>query len=86
MTFIVKLQIRCGEYEKHTQSLQTARTAASAMKKALIGECHNDIGDGARRLNADQYEDDWGGMIYTCCSVTPVAPEHVPILEKYLIT
>ena len=62
-----------------------AETKEQARKFALLGECHNGLGEGAEWTDddKDQIEDDFGGMVYSIHSTKELSKEDVETLKKY---
>jgi hypothetical protein len=84
-TYVVSLFIGCGEYEKSTTVIKDADDADSAMKQALLGQCHCICGlDEGAYWDNDSLYDGYGEFCYTVWDVKLVAPDHVGILKYYL--
>ncbi len=83
--YIVKLKIVCGEVEKYTVHVVTADDEQDARNKALLGEVHNSIGDGAY-IDEDSTEmDDFNGeYLYRVYSVDQIDLYTYLILKKHL--
>lgn len=90
-TFLVRIQIRSGEFEKHSRKLiENCEDEKEAGRRALEGECHSDIGPEETSAAwwtdedlADELWDDSGGMVYTIESIHEVAPDDVKVLAHY---
>ena len=85
-TFLVELKMNIGEFEKYSNHFVEAETKEKAVERALLGECHHDLDDGAEWMDEDkdQISDDFGGMIYTSCGAKEIDEKDVDILKKYL--
>ena len=83
-TYVVKLNLRIGAYEKGALALVEAATAAEAGALALRMEAHCDLGDGAELVEEDVLEDLHGEMVYEVYSVTLVDAADIGTLAKYL--
>ena len=90
-TFIVVIELRIGEYEKHNRKLiEDCEDEKEAGRRALEGECHHDIGPeethAAWWTDEDLYDelwDDHGGMVYTIERIDKVDPGDVKVLSRY---
>lgn len=82
-TFIVKLDIQAGEYQKSTTKLVKATSQNEAETIALEGECHGTLGESAERTESGIADLGWE-FHYSVYSSVEVSPEHVSVLERYL--
>mgnify|MGYP000194542021 FL=1 len=82
--FLVKIKILVDGFEKYTAHLVRAIDSESAGERALLNECHNNLGDGAEMQSPDVCEDDYGGMIYAVHVIKEVEPEHEAIVTLYM--
>jgi len=82
-TFIVKLDIQSGEYQKSTQKLIKADSPKEAETNALTGECHGTLGETAEWTENGIADLGWE-FHYSVSSCVEVDPEHVAVLEQYL--
>lgn len=78
-TFLVKLHIQAGEYEKNCTHLISADNESEAVEQAILNEAHND-----ELINDDNwvYEPDYS-FGYQPIHVKEVSPEDVLVFEKY---
>ena len=83
-TYLIKLKLQIGEYEKSSVHLVESEHSTLAVEAALKNECHHDIGEGAEFMEIDQMEDAHGEMVYRLYSMHKVDPEDVDTLRKYL--
>jgi hypothetical protein len=79
---VVLIKIKSGSYESTRMSLVNAVDKKEAGQIALLGECHNQIGDGA------EWEDDIisdlnGDCLYSVVACKEVPENEVGILKKY---
>ena len=84
-TYLVDVKLNIGEYEKSSRHLVDAENENKALEFALLGECHNNLGEGSEWTDddKDQIEDDFGGMIYSAYSVKEISEEDAETLKKY---
>ena len=82
--FLVELKLQIGEYQKFAKKLVRAIDSESAGERALLTECHLNLGDGAEMQSPDVCEDDYGGMIYAVHVIKEVEPEHEAIVTLYM--
>ncbi|MCB5162947.1 hypothetical protein [Marinomonas algarum] len=82
-TFIVKVEIQAGEYQKQATALVKGKSQTEAEAIALEGECHGTLGDNAEWTQSGIADLGWQ-FHYSVHSSTEVEPEHVSILNKYL--
>ncbi|MFT6903884.1 MAG: hypothetical protein ACJAS1_000529 [Oleiphilaceae bacterium] len=82
-TYIAKIKIESGGYEKDNRLLISANDPEEAGKTALLEECHCEIGDGAEWDEFGRIEDVSGDFRYSLHSCIEVAPEHVDFVKAY---
>ncbi|MGO3452454.1 MAG: hypothetical protein ACTIM4_14365 [Marinomonas sp.] len=82
-TFIVKVEIQAGEYQKHSTKLVEAHSHSEAETNALEGECHGTLGENAEWTKSGIADLGWE-FHYSVHRSVEVDPEHVSILNKYL--
>ena len=79
--YLVTLDLDLGNHMRTAKHLVAASTEAEAEELAIRAESCT------RKDDTPADEDDWyedGSFLYAVDSVTPVAPEHVAILKRYL--
>ena len=77
-TFLVKLKILAGEYEKSSNQLIEAENKVAAGNEALVNECH----DTPEWTDSGVADLGWE-FHYSVYSCKEIAPEHVSILKTY---
>lgn len=86
-TYLVRINIQTGEYQKIVTTLVDAKTQQEAGKLALENECHADIGE------PDSAGTFWheGGIVdlswefyYTLKNIKQIQPEYVEVFREYL--
>lgn len=81
--FIIKIEIQSGESQKICTTLIRDVNKEEAMKKALLDECHGEIGVNAEWI--DNGISDLGDeFIYSIYSCVEVKPEHVDVIKHYI--
>ena len=83
-TYLVKLKLQIGEYEKSSVSLVDAATSSIAIEQALQGECHGAIEDGTAHWSDGGIFDLGGEFHYSVSSCELVNAEHVAVMKNYL--
>lgn len=78
-TYLVKLYVQAGEYEKSAVHLVVANNESEAVDRAIEDEAHSEPIEEGRYT----YEDDYS-FGYSLRSVTEVDPQDIAVLNKYL--
>jgi len=81
-TWLVKLEMIIGEYEKNARHLVEADTAEQAHAEAFAMEQHCDDAEWDDDMEA--FMDDQGGMAYRVWSCVEVPWDDAVVLRKYL--
>lgn len=81
-SFIVKVCIRAGEFEKNCTKFVKANTSAEAESQALLGECHGELGEDTEWTENGIADVGWQ-FHYSVNSCIEVSPEHAAILQAY---
>lgn len=79
-TFLVKLSIRSGEYEKTSNTLVTAPFEWLAKDFAMALEAHDPE---TMRWSSSEVSEMGCEFVYSVYSITEVAPSEVPVLSTY---
>ncbi len=82
--YIVSLSIEQDGYSKVSRQIIEATTKHEATKKALLGECHDAIGDGAEFTETGM-SDANGSYKYSVSSCNLIAQQDVHVLESYFV-
>ena len=77
-TYIVRLEVLVGGYEKHTHALLTATDADAAFEHAAALEAHNKLTGDLENGWADDH------MFYNPDEYKEVEPEDVETMKKYM--
>lgn len=81
-SWLVKLEMTIGEYEKISRHLVEAETEEEATNEAYAMEQHCDSAEWNEDLEV--FEDDHGGMAYRAYSCVEVPWDDAVVLRKYL--
>lgn len=83
--YAVNVAIQAGGCEKNTLTLVLAENEAEASTRALLAECHADLGSGAEWLEGQESISDCDGeFIYSIIRVREIPEEHYQIVKEYL--
>lgn len=83
-TYIVKLKIISGEFEKQGITLVRADNSLEASKQALVNECHDTLESGRIGFADGGVYDVGGEFYYSVLNCVLVEDAHISILEQYL--
>lgn len=81
-TYLVKLTIFTGSYEKHTHHLVADTDPVEAGRQAMRDESHDP--EDLEFENDTEATDLFGGFVYRVYSITEVEFADIPTLRKYL--